>query len=237
MDVPMPTNSRPISLDTDPDGRLRLIEQLELLALPPRTRRAVLKRMATEIRKDSRRNIRAQSTVHGTAMEKRRGTRVRRKMLRGLGKSMKIYARGSDRAEVTWANALTARIADRHQHGGAEDWTAGKARKVYGVPDYSQPASRTQAKALKDAGYRLRVRRPNGKGCTLKRVPIKWICENLSSGQAGVILRLLRDGTAKGARRWTVDTPARPFLGPKPGDESRLLNDLAKQALSDIRNR
>ncbi|MBI9080277.1 MAG: phage virion morphogenesis protein [Pseudodesulfovibrio sp.] len=233
----MPSSSM-MNLDTDKKSRLRLHEQLDLVCLSPRTRRNVTKRMAREIRKDSRLNIRGQKTVHGTPMEKRRTGRARRKMLRGLGRTMKIYSRGTDQAEVTWATPMTAKIADRHQNGIPEQWTAGKARKVYGVPDYSKPASRAQAKYLLAEGYRLRVRKKKGKGCTLKRVPIKWIMENLSQGQAGMILRILRDECwAAGEQIWETKPAARPFLGPKPGTEDKFLDDLAKQALSDIRNR
>ncbi|WP_419787320.1 virion morphogenesis protein [Pseudodesulfovibrio sp.] len=227
----------PLRLDTDPRGRLRLREQLDLLSLSPRTRRNVTKRMGRAVIKEARTNLRQQRTVYGRSMEERQGVRKRRKMLRRLGKGLKPFMRGTDRVDLTWANGMTAKIADRHQYGIPEVWTASKARKVYGVPDYKKPATRTQAKALIAEGYRLRVRKPKGKGCTLRRVPLRWIMENLSRGQAGTILRQMRDNTTHGKQRWEVKPAARPFLGPRPGTEKQFLNDLARTALSEIRNR
>jgi len=229
-------NSSPLRLDTDQSARLRLHEQLDLLSLPRRTRRNITMRMARAVIKDAKGNLRAQRTVYGRSMEARKGTRVRRKMLRRMGKGLKPFMRSPERVDVTWGNGLTAEIADRHQRGMAESWTSAKARKVYGVPDYSKPATREQAKALLAEGYRLRVQNPSGKGCTLRRVSAKWIMEHLSRGQAGLILRVLRDASwAK--HSWEVKPAARPFLGPAPGSENKFLDDLAGTALSEIRNR
>ncbi|MCJ2164652.1 MULTISPECIES: virion morphogenesis protein [unclassified Pseudodesulfovibrio] len=233
----MSKNSPVLKLNTDPDGRLRLREQLALVALPRRTRRNITMRMGREIIKEAKTNIRQQRTTYGRSMEGRKDTRKRRKLLRGFGRGLKPFMRGSDRVDVTWSNSMTAQLADRHQNGIAEQWTASKARKVYGVPDYSKPATREQAKALKAEGYKLRVKKSRGKGHTLRRVPIKWITENLSRGQAGAILRQMRDGKKRGKQSWEVKPAARPFLGPKPGTEEKFLNDLARQTMAEIGNR
>jgi hypothetical protein len=224
----------PLRLDTDRAGRLHLDEQLHLLSLPRRTRRNITMRMGRSVIKDAKANIRQQRSIHGGSMEPRKDTRKKRKMLRGFGRGLKPYMRGSDRVDVTWGNPLTAKLADRHQNGIAEPWTADKARKIYGIPDYSKPATRAQAKSLLAEGYRLRVRRGSGKGCTLRRVSVKWITENLSRGQAGLILRAMRDESKHGKQRWSVEPAARPFLGPKPGAENEFLNDIAREALAAI---
>lgn len=216
---------------------MRLREQLDILSLPRRTRRNITMRIGRAVIKDTKANIRKQRTVYGRSMEERRDTRTKRKMLRRMGKGLKPYMRGANRVDVTWSNGLTAKIADRHQRGVPEPWTPTKALKVYGVPDFKKPATRAQAKALKAEGYRLRVKKKRGKGCTLRRVSIKWIMENLSRGQAGTILRQMRDKTKRGSQRWEVKPAARPFLGPKPGTENMFLDDLARTALSEIRNR
>lgn len=224
-------------LDTDPRGRLRLREQLYLVSMSRRTRRNITRRMGRSVIKDARTNLRQQRTVYGRSMEERKDTRKRHKILRRMGKGLKPFSRGADRVDVTWSNGQTAKIADRHQRGVAEPWNPAKARKVYGVPDYQKPATRAQAKALKAAGYKLRVQKKKGKGCLLRRVPIKWIMENLSRGQAGLILRILRDNTTRGKQGWEVKPAARPFLGPKPGTEGKFLDDIASTAVSAIRNR
>ena len=232
----MSKTSPVMNLTTDPQGRLRLSEQLALVALPRRTRRNITMRMGREIVKEAKANIRQQRTTSGRSMEGRKDTRKRRKLLRGFGRGLKPFMRGSDRVDVTWGSSVTAQLADRHQNGIAEQWTPAKARKVYGVPDYSKPATRAQAKALKAEGYRLRVKKPRGKGHTLRRVQIKWITDNLSRGQAGAILREMR-GKQHGKQRWEVKPAARPFLGPKPGTEDKFLNDLARQTMAEIGNR
>jgi hypothetical protein len=226
-----------LRMDTDYAGRMRLFEQMEVLSMPGRTRRNVVKRMVRQVQKDARANIRSQKTTRGLPMEARKDSRVRRKMLRGLSREMTVFMRGNSAADVTWRNGLTAKIADRHQRGVPEPWNRGKARKVYGVPDYKANATRAQAKSLKAEGYRLRVKKKRGKGCRLVRVSLRWITENLSRGQAGLILRLMRTNRKRGARSWEIRTPARPFLGPRLGDEDTFLTGLARQAISEIRNR
>ncbi|MBC17038.1 MAG: virion morphogenesis protein [Desulfovibrio sp.] len=229
--------NQPFQLDTDPRGRMRLYEQLDIVSLPHRTRRNITMRMGRSIIKDAKQNIRRQRTIHGRSMAERKGTRTKRKLLRKMGKGLKPFMRGPNRVDLTWANGMTAKIADRHQRGIPEQWTAPKAEKVYGKPDYDNPATRGQARALKAEGYRLRVKKKRGKGCTLRRVSMKWIMQNLTVGQAGIILRQMRDKTRRGKQRWEVKPTARPFLGPKPGTEYKFLDDLARAALSQIRNR
>lgn len=71
-------------------------------------------------------------------------------------------------------------------------------------------ATRAQAKALKEEGFRVFARRlnpqaPIGK---LRKPTQKWICDNLSNEQAGAILRQMR-GEPKAS--WETKLPARPF--------------------------
>ncbi|MDN3697012.1 hypothetical protein QWY97_06565 [Vibrio cortegadensis] len=72
-------------------------------------------------------------------------------------------------------------------------------------------ASRAQAKALKDEGFKVFARRlnpqaPIGK---LRKPTMKWIQANLSAEQAGLILRQMR-GNAP-TQSWETKVPARPF--------------------------
>ncbi|BCS89972.1 virion morphogenesis protein [Pseudodesulfovibrio sediminis] len=233
----MPSSNAPLRLKTDPRGRLRLHEQLDILSMSPRTRRNITMRMGRKVAKAAKANIRQQKTIHGTSMEPRKDSRNKRKMLRGFGRHIKPYMRGTDRVEVTFGNDYTARLAGRHQYGIAEPWTTAKAQKIYKRPDYKAPTTRAQAKALKAEGYRLRVQKKRGKGCTLRRVSIKWIMDHLSVGQAGAILRDMRTGTKRGKQQWEVKPAARPFLGPKPGTEKEFLNELARDTMAEITNR
>lgn len=233
----MPPSKAPLRLKTDQRGRLRLHEQLNILSMSPRTRRNITMRMARKVVKEAKTNIRLQKTIHGTSMETRKDRRKKKKMLRGFGRTIKPFRRKGDQVEITWPTSVNAQMANRHQQGLPEKWNAQKARKIYGIPDYSGPATRAQAKSLKAAGYMLRVKKKKGKGCSLRRVSKRWIMDNLSMGQAGAILRIMRTGTKRGKQQWEVKPAARPFLGPKPGTEKEFLNELARDTMAEITNR
>ncbi|MCO1336391.1 hypothetical protein MO867_18825 [Microbulbifer sp. OS29] len=151
----------------------------------------------------SRKRLREQRGLDGKSWKKRKNGK--KKMLRGLSKKMRARSVGLS-GEVFFANGKTAEIAYQHQHGMPEEWTGKKAEKVYGKPDYKDPATRYQARALKKEGYKVRL--PNGRK---KKPTMRWIMENLSLGQAGLILRILRDDP--GESRWVIELPDRSFLG------------------------
>ena len=140
-------------------------------------------------------------------------------MLARLGKGLKPYVKRG-RVDVTWSNNMTGQIARRQQEGIAEQWSAAKAKKVYGTPDYSEPATRSQAKALRAAGYMINTK----SGRSQKRPTIKWIVEHLSSGKAGIILRALRK--AKRTTSWETKPTARPFLGVTKPEAAQLLSEV-----------
>lgn len=225
-----------IDLRVDEKSRLRLSEQLSLLTLPPAKRRRLMNGIAKDVRLDARRNIRSQRTILGRAMEPRKDKRKRRKLLQGLGKGLTTVHKGDLHAEVTWKNPVPARIAHQHQFGTPEKWTASKARKVRGQPNYAAPATSAQAKALIAEGFKRRVARKHGKGkgAALKRVSQKWIRENLKLGQAGLILRLMRTGKPKGKQSWTVKVPARPILGATVDKADEYMTRLAQQWLREM---
>jgi hypothetical protein len=223
-----------IIIRSDEKSRLRLREQLDLLALPPAKRRRLMNGLAKQVRLDARGNIRTQRTIEGRAMEPRKDKRKRRKLLMGLGKGLTTRHKGNLHAEVTWKNAMTAKIAYQHQHGIAETWTAGRARRVYGVPNYKAPATHDQARSLIKEGFRLRVAKKRGKGAALKRVPQKWIRENMKLGRAGMILRLMRTGKEQGPQRWKVKPAGRPFLGIPSAESAKKINEEIQRLLGEI---
>lgn len=181
-------------------------------------------------------------------MSPRQNARNKRRMLKklagtklgkspaGKGKGLNVYGRGTSVAEVTWGNAFAAKIAYAQQHGIGQRWTAAKARKRYGVPDYKAPASRDQAKALLEAGFKVRVAKKRGKGTRLKRVSIKWIRENISMGKAAVILNILR-GEGSHPQSWEVKPKARPFLGVPAEKADEMLQDLARQTIDQLKKK
>jgi hypothetical protein len=129
---------------------------------------------------------------------------------------------------------VLAKLPYRHQHGIAEPWSAARAAEQYGTPNYKAPATRAQAKALNAAGYRVSVKKKRGKGSRLKRVSIKWICENLTQGQAGKLIKLL-SGNNTHSSRWESKPAARPFLGATPEDKKEMLHDLARRTIEQLK--
>lgn len=82
---------------------------------------------------------------------------------------------------------------------------------------YKQGATYDQAAALIEAGYKVRIK-GRGKSKTIKQgkgaahTPSEsWIEDNLTIGQAGLILKILK--AEEGRDEWTTTLPARPFLG------------------------
>lgn len=214
---------------------LRLMDQIAVIGMKPAQRRRTLRIIGKQTRDNVRVNVRKQRTIRGRAMAPR-ANRRKRKMFRRLPKRMVTNVRNDHQADVTWKHGGQAMTAYRHHHGIPENYTAKKAARIYGKPDYSKPATPAQAKALNREGFRRRVKRQRGKGgAVLKRVPQKWIRENMSMGQAGLILRLMRTGNRKGKQNWKIPVPERPILGATPKEAETYLTAMAEDALRRIR--
>lgn len=172
---------------------------------------------AREVCKYTGQNIRRQRTVEGDPFAKRKKARAKRRMLLGLGKAqfLKAYSKAGDGggAAVGWPEGgFLSEIAYRHQHGIGESWNPAKIAKVRGSPDYGAQCTPKQAQALIKEGYKLPGRRKGG-GVRLYPVNARWLRDHMTLGQAGLILRLLRTGQAKGKQSWKDTVPERPFLG------------------------
>jgi len=229
-----------LTIDTDRRSRLKLADQIDVLTMAPAARRRLLRDIGKESRQRMRSNIQHQKTVAGSPMPPR-ADRKKRKMFRRLAKGMVTNIVNDHEADVTWKYGSRAKLAYRHHHGITQEVSAGEAARVahkrYGSPPkYKNKATKAQAKALNREGFRRRVARKRGKGgAVLKRVPQKWIRDNMSIGQAGLVLRLMRTGTPKGVQRWQINVPERPVLGATPADADKILTAMAANALQRIK--
>lgn len=195
--------------------------QLTLLAMPPKKRIRILKTLGRYERAQARVRIRRQQTVSGEPFEPRSNGKKQR-MLKRLGKTLEPYVQHASRLELKHRQTLTGRIAALQQEGGAEVMTASKMRRIHGQPDYDAPASRSQAKALAAEGYKVR----KAKG-GWRRASLNEIQQRLSVGQAGGILRAMRDSQRK--QRWNIPVPAREFLGDTTENVQRQLLKIIQQ--------
>ena len=217
---------------------LRLLDQLDVLGMKPSQRRKILADMGKQTRKKARENIRYQRTVTGAPMTARANKRNKKKLLKKMGKGLAVtvWKDSSYRATVSWKNPSRGQLAYKQAHGVSESWTPKKAAKVYGSNDNKKPATRAQARALNKEGFRRRLARKRGKGkATLKRVPVKWIRENMTKGQAGLVLRLMLFKTRHGKQAWETAPAPRPFLGATLEDADAFITQMAENALKRIR--
>jgi phage gpG-like protein len=176
--------------------------QARLLRIPNIVQRRAVKLVAQKAMELSKNRVKTQTDLNNQAWAKRKSGQ-RKKMLVKLGQRLKIVRATDDSAEVGWADRLTAMIAAKHQFGSTE--TFNKSQFKGRQPSINAPATRSQAKELIEAGYK--VKRDNGRG--YKTPTITWITSHLSIGKAGVILRALR-GTKL---QWNIVLPPRSFLG------------------------
>ena len=207
----------------------RLKRQLDAFRHDVRARQKYARLLGGMVRNDAKKNLRSQTTVTGQPFEARRVKRSKKAVLKGLAKRLAVISKAADGggAIVSWRNGLEAGIAGRHQWGTGEDWNPKRARQEYGSPDYKAPCTLAQARALTREGYR----RPR-KGKAPKRQSAKELQAAFTIAQAGVILRILRTGSAKGKQHWRDTVPERPFLGVTPDRAGEYCEELATRILN-----
>lgn len=230
----MTDNKNRIVFDSDQKSRLKLSEQLSVLDMTPGQRKKLTRTIARDVRSLARRNVRMQKTVDGSLMAKRANSRNKRKMLRGLAKTMIAFSRNNDTAVVTWKDRRNASIAYRQHHGSRSRMTARKAAQHQSTVKPGDRATRDQAKALLKKGYRQPIRKKNG-GSSTKRVSQRWIMDNLTMRQAGYALQILTNNPKR--QSWSIKLPARPFLGTSDHQASNFRQQIAKVAIGKLKDK
>lgn len=217
----------------DVAGQLEAKQRLALIGLPAAKRKRVLSLVGRKVRVSSRKRIRDQRDIQGRSWAPRKNTgehgsagkrKRSKKMLRGLSRLM-ITRPSAEKVDITFASPVVGKIAKAHQEGISEIMTAEKMRRLHGQPDYTANATRKQAKGLREEGFK--IRRENGKGW--KKPSLKWITENLSLGQAGAILRSMRDKKSKSS--WEIPLSDRSFLGASDSEIKSLVNEIFDQTI------
>ena len=190
----------------DVSGQLNTTQRLALLKMTKAKRKKLLKQTGKKVRSNARKRLREQKGLDGKKWEKRKSP-SRKKMLRGLSKRLVVKS-NPNHAVVTFDHVKTGGIAKAHQDGHDETFTKSKAkRRDRDLSYYDDPATKKQARALKEAGFK--IRRKNGKGW--KKATMKWITDNMTIGHAGLVLKTLRNEESKDS--WVISLPARSFLG------------------------
>lgn len=191
-------------------GLLPFRRQLQLLQMGPNRRRRLVARVTKKVIQDSKKRVRNQVDLQGNHYTDRYRTRShdRRKMLSRLVKELKVIQASSDSATAGFNSPVAGRIAADQQYGKSTTVTAAS----FGgrsADSYNKPATRQQAKALVEAGFKIRM---NGRA--RKSPSIKYITEHYSQGQAGTALKRLRIWAGEATKTsWRTVLPARSFLG------------------------
>lgn len=211
-----------MQVETSFNDYLKLKQQLHFLKLTPAKQKRLHRALARKTRTLSRKRIREQRNIDGSPWDRRKG-KSRKKMLKGMSKGM-IAAGNAKRGLIYYKDNTTGRVARIHQDGIDQSFTPSKAKrnKRPGEPDYDANATQAQARALLDEGYMVRKR-----GKARRKPSQRWIRQNLTVGQAGLILRVLRGKPAK--KNWTIHMPERSFLGVSREDVGVLYDEIIKQ--------
>ncbi|PKH06667.1 phage virion morphogenesis protein [Moritella sp. Urea-trap-13] len=188
---------------------LSVQQQLKLMTLPAEKRLKILRKLSRHLAKQNRKNIRENKDPDGRRWKHR--SAGDKKMMRKMGKQLKTKTTANH--ATLFFPGVAGKIASQHQYGTTEKWNAAKARRVYGRPSYGDKPTRLQAKRLRELGYSIAAKRQGKrKGKSKRKKPtIKWIVENLTTGQAGLIIRALKDKTAQSS--WEIKLPERQLLG------------------------
>ncbi|MEZ9620193.1 MULTISPECIES: phage virion morphogenesis protein [Vibrio] len=211
-----------IKVQWDEKGVLRTDEILKALAMPATKRERLLRRVAKEVQKISKRNITKQQSPDGKAWKARRNKRKgkSKKMLTGFKKL--IYVSGNkDAAKVSVGKGSYrihgAYVANFHQQGhrrkaNKDNTPTGRETQL----SDTEMCTKGQAKALRNIGYEVYARRINPKAKRgSKRVPtIKWMTQNLTQYEVKGAFKKLRElGLVRIKSSWEIVVPPRKFLG------------------------
>ncbi|CNH72246.1 phage-like protein [Yersinia kristensenii] len=199
-----------------------LQQALKRLELPPPKRQRLLWRLAKYgVIVAAKRNVRNQQSPDGTPWQGRQ-TNQRGKMLRNMPKllhirempeisAVRLYLQGG--GYRNGEKPVPAGVVGDGQQNGMHV-TINRSAVAKSVPP-ERPATIKQAKKLRALGYRVK------KGKRWRKPPYKEIIENMRFAQAGLLIKKLSGKAAKSA--WTVDVPAREFLGMSDDDFNKAL--------------
>lgn len=183
------------------------------LALPQKKRQRLLWRMAKYgLIAATKRHVRQQQQPDGTPWAPRQ-THRRGKMLRNLPQllhirempeidAVRVYLQGG--GYRNGHKAVPAGVVGYSQSAGMR--VSITRDQVKSAPDQGdRRATLRQAKKLRALGYQVK------RGKRWRKPPLKAIAGQMPFAQAGLLIKKLSGRAAKTV--WTVEVPARPFLG------------------------
>lgn len=217
-----------LSVSYDKKSYLRLKEKLAVLQLDPKTRKRILRAIGKSSRDENKKRIRAQQDPEGHRWKARE--KGNKKMMKGFTKKLKYQVRNTKFVEVGFPTRR-GYVAYQHHHGIAQPFDVqgrfreGKKKKE---PKKTDPATRQQARELRDAGYRLQAQGRQKRG---KKPTLKWITENLTVAQCYEETVKLQNKSP--VKKWQVERPQRELLGVSPRRVAMIIKkELKRQSAS-----
>lgn len=198
-------------------------KQLDSLELTPKKRQRLLWRLAKYgLMPAAKRNVRNQEGPDGQKWQGRQ-TKRKGKMLRNMPKllhirempeidGVRVYLSGGGYRNGKKSIAAGT-VGYAQQHGMSVTVNRRQVEKKGRVE--SLPASLRQAKRLRALGYKVK------KGKRWRKPAFKEIQESMTMAKAGLLIRMLSGKAVKSS--WSVDVPARPFLGISKEDFNKAL--------------
>lgn len=200
-----------LNVSYDKKSYLRLKEKLAVLQLDPKAKKRILRAIGKSTRDENKKRIRAQQDPEGKRWKARE--KGNKKMMKGFTKKLKYQVKNTKFVEVGFPTKR-GYVAYEHQHGLAQEFDVqgrfreGKKKKE---PKKTDPATKQQARELRDAGYRMQ---PQGRQKRGKKPTLKWIIENLTVAQCYEEITKLQNKSP--VKKWQVDRPKRELLGVSP---------------------
>ena len=189
---------------------------IKTMQLTPAEEKKLNRKLATWVRKNARVRASKGENIDGTRYTQRKGERSkrrkqpRRKIYKDIAKAKHLKTTITPNgASIRYKKAWIGKAARRMQEGITEtvNVNADKRYQFSNAGDSEKkPATKRQALELKAAGFKKR-----GKQGNYVNASTRWIMENMTIEQAGVVLRSMRD--QGGNKTWDIETVARSFLG------------------------
>ncbi|MHC5175222.1 hypothetical protein [Serratia rhizosphaerae] len=196
-------------------------KEIAKLEMPQKKRQRFIWRMAKYgVIPAAKRNVRKQQTPDGMAWQGRK-TKRKGKMLRNLPgllhikelpeiDAVRLYLQGGG-YRSSGKNIPAGVVGYSHQEGMKARVRAGKSRPA----PPGKMATMAQAKKLRALGYRVR------RGKRWRKPSFKEITASMGYAQAGLLIRKLSGKAVKTV--WSIDLPARPFVGMSNDDFNKAL--------------
>ena len=207
------------------------MDTVKLLSLPANLRRKYLARMGRMGIAQTKKNVKDQKTVDGSAMQARKREAPKERpvyhknksvtmkkghqkmfvdMVKGKSLGVKVF---DDTAKIQFFGNV-GNVAYKHHHGGEESFSL-KMKAQFPQADYDHKCNDSQAIALARIGLLQ-----NG-----KRVGKEWIMNHVTVGMGAKVLETRK-------KLWAIKTPARPILGANQ-EQITVWGDLLIGSLND----